>query len=193
MRLPLGACAARPREPVLPQHTRSHARGAARTAARRDRDPPAPRGAHSDRAIRGVTPALSACRRPLHRRLRGEWKAYRVTAAIARNSHVLAKDSQHASRPRALAHAVQLLRVWAKGKASSKRRANGGDPHPFNSDRLADLELLQEVDRGAQGRAQAPESRLAHCIPFGFCLGTQHLFYISFGLRLFALGLRFSV
>src|SRR5262249_1428281 len=36
--------------------------------------------------MRGVTPALSACRRPLHRRLMESGKAYRVTAAIARNA-----------------------------------------------------------------------------------------------------------
>jgi hypothetical protein len=34
--------------------------------------------------MRGVTPALSACRRPLHRRLAESGKAYCVTAAIAR-------------------------------------------------------------------------------------------------------------
>jgi hypothetical protein len=39
-----------------------------------------------DRAMRGVTPALSARRRPLHRRLVERGKAYCVTAAIARNS-----------------------------------------------------------------------------------------------------------
>jgi hypothetical protein len=38
-----------------------------------------------ERAMRGVTPALSACRRPLHRRLAESGKAYCVTAAIARN------------------------------------------------------------------------------------------------------------
>jgi hypothetical protein len=38
-----------------------------------------------ERAMRGVTPALSACRRPLHRRLAGSGKASCVTAAIARN------------------------------------------------------------------------------------------------------------
>ena len=37
------------------------------------------------RAMRGVTPALSACRRPLHRRLAESGKASCVTAAIARN------------------------------------------------------------------------------------------------------------
>jgi hypothetical protein len=38
-----------------------------------------------ERAMRGVTLALSACRRPLHRRLAESGKAYCVTAAIARN------------------------------------------------------------------------------------------------------------
>jgi hypothetical protein len=38
-----------------------------------------------ERAMRGVTPALSACRRPLHRRLAESGKAYCVTAAIARS------------------------------------------------------------------------------------------------------------
>ena len=37
--------------------------------------------------MRGVTPAFSACRRPFHiAAFSGEWKAYCVTAAIARNS-----------------------------------------------------------------------------------------------------------
>ena len=40
--------------------------------------------AEKDRAMRGVTPALSACRRPLHRRLAESGKASCVTAAIAR-------------------------------------------------------------------------------------------------------------
>jgi hypothetical protein len=65
---------------------------------------------------------------------------------------------------------------------------------------LADLEPLEEVDGGAQGCGQAPKRRFAHRIPFGLCLRTQHLFYISFGFRFRArrsfrvpLGLRFSV
>jgi len=52
-----------------------------------------PRG----RAMRGVTPALSACRRPLHRRLPGEWQAYCVTAAIARNAR--ARDRRRTPAP----------------------------------------------------------------------------------------------
>jgi hypothetical protein len=52
-------------------------------------DPPPQRAllgiVNIERATRGVTPALSACRRPLHRRLAESGKAYRVTAAIARN------------------------------------------------------------------------------------------------------------
>ena len=50
-----------------------------------------------DRAMRGVTPALSACRRPLHRRLPGEWQAYCVTAAIARNAR--ARDRRRTPAP----------------------------------------------------------------------------------------------
>src|SRR5216684_5727404 len=47
--------------------------------------------------MRGVTPALSACRRPLHRRLLGEWQAYCVTAAIARNAR--ARDRRRTPAP----------------------------------------------------------------------------------------------
>src|SRR5439155_25949542 len=47
--------------------------------------------------MRGVTPALSACRRPLHRRLPGEWQAYCVTAAIARNAR--ARDRPRTPAP----------------------------------------------------------------------------------------------
>src|SRR5262249_15792223 len=42
----------------------------------------APRTFEIDRAIRGVTPALSACRRPLHRRL---WESEKTTVSPQRS------------------------------------------------------------------------------------------------------------
>src|SRR5438093_7994627 len=61
------------------------------------RPPRRRRGGLRGRAMRGVTPALSACRRPLHRRLPGEWQAYCVTAAIARNAR--ARDRPRTPAP----------------------------------------------------------------------------------------------
>src|SRR5262249_8435487 len=73
------------------------------------------------RAIRGVTPALSACRRPLHRRLFGEWSAYCVTAAIARSSRI---DSRPDRRRHRRLLRVQHDELAARHSITSSARAS---------------------------------------------------------------------
>src|SRR5262249_588576 len=87
---------------------------------------------------------------------------------------MLSPNIANVYRGRESSRVLSAARIWLEATA-----AIGIDSIMI----LGRSRALQEIDGGAQGCRQTPESRLAHRIPFGFCLRTQHLFYISFGLR----------
>ena len=85
------------------------------------------------RAMRGVTPALSACRRPLHRRLMESGKAYRVTAAIARNSSETHGDLFNLGRPQqdgSLGRVREVYQIKVLGCQTGVQ--SNFDPHRFS-------------------------------------------------------------